>query len=284
MSKAPEFRPLAKEELPEAPWIGKLLEPLNRFLSGVRSSLANGLTIADNLNAEVRTIEFTTRADGAGAGPLHVWATRALGQSVATSAAATILFDTEHVDTHGAYDAAIGTFTAPLAGVYAISASVSFAGLTPGTGEMWVAIRKNADLVLRGTRHAIGNAAQIECASGAVALAAGDTITVAALQSNGASRSTDTTALPSLTIAKLGADAALAANGAFPVKWKSKVRGKLAGVVVLRCVEVDERNEKPVLAAVSVDWAQDGENTIIKNVTGLTGGKTYRLTVAALGG
>jgi hypothetical protein len=64
--KISEFRALAKEELPEAPWISKLLDPLNRFLSSVRAALANGLTFADNFNAEIRTVELTTRAGPTG--------------------------------------------------------------------------------------------------------------------------------------------------------------------------------------------------------------------------
>jgi hypothetical protein len=281
--KAPDFRPVAKEELPEAPWIGKLLEPLNRFLLAVRQLLANGLTFADNFNAEIRTIEFTTLAGTPDR--LALFASRsATPQAFVSGSLANVRFDVEGLDTHDAYDPSTGTFTAPEAGLYSVSTTVALDGLTAGTGYMYVRIRKNGGTTeVRGTRHGISGTAQAESASAIINLAAGDTLEVTPLHTNVSTRSTEALALAThLSIVKLDGSAAKA-NGAFPIRWKSKVRGKVTGMTVLRCVEVVERNEKPVLAAVSVDWAQDGENTIIRNVAGLTGGKTYRLTLAALG-
>jgi hypothetical protein len=278
--KIGEFRALAKEELPEAPWISKLLDPLNRFLLSVRAALANGLTFADNFNAEIRTVEFTTRATP---GVVAAYVERSTSpQSFASGSTLPVLFDSEILDTASAYDPVTGLFTAPAAGLYSVSATVALAGLT-AAGEMLLELRTGGGRTVRGSRHIIDNPWQSENVSAIVNLAAGESVGAFLYQSNGATRSTDATAgLTHFSVARL--DAGGVPNPAFPVKWKSKVRGKVAGILVLRCVEVDERNEKPVLAALGIDWAQDGENTIIRNVAGLTGGKTYRLTVAALGG
>jgi hypothetical protein len=279
--KIGEFRALAKEELPEAPWISKLLDPLNRFLSSVRAALANGLTFADNFNAEIRTLEITTRIS---TGLVSLSAARsATSQSFSAGINVVALYDTEHVDSHDAYDPSTGVFTVPAAGLYLVSASLSLMGTTAGTGIMILNIQKNGTAVAR-SQGGISGTIHSEEATALLSLAEGDAIRVAVYQSNGAARSSESVANVSrFSIVKLDGGAP-SANGAFPVRWKSKVRGKLTGILVLRCVEVLDRSEKPVLAALGVDWAQDGENTIIRNVAGLTGGKTYRLTVAALGG
>jgi hypothetical protein len=281
--KIAEFRALAKEELPEAPWISKLLDPLNRFLSSVRAALANGLTFADNFNAEIRTVELTTRAGPTGCAVLA--SRSATPHAFGSGAQEVAVFDTEALDTAGAYDPATGLFRAPSAGLYHVSAAVTLAGLTPGTGEMLVEIRTASGTpAARGTRHAIHSALQSETVSAVLALDADEWVGVFVYQSNGAARSTEPVARSSyLSVARMGGPDAIASL-ATPVRWKSKVRGKLTGISVLRCVEVVDRNEKPVLAALGVDWAQDGENTIISGVAGLTGGKTYRLTVVAFGG
>jgi hypothetical protein len=58
--KAPEYRPFQKEDFADQPWMEKLIRPLNTVLGQIRSGLANGLTFAENLNAEVKTIDVTT--------------------------------------------------------------------------------------------------------------------------------------------------------------------------------------------------------------------------------
>jgi hypothetical protein len=58
----------------------------------------------------------------------------------------------------------------------------------------------------------------------------------------------------------------------------------VAGVLVLRCVELQGRNELPVNDSLSVGWSADGGNVQLNSVAGLAGGKTYRLTLAVLGG
>jgi hypothetical protein len=280
--KIGEFRALAKEELPEAPWISKLLDPLNRFLLSVRAALANGLTFADNFNAEVRTIDVTTRSGPTGC---VVFASRStLPATFPTGAATIVPFDTVAFDPAGAFDSASGLFRVPAAGVYHVTATVTLSNLAPGTGEMFVELRVGAAVVARGTRHAIQGAWQAETASAFVKLAAGELVGAFVYQSNGADRGTETTPLAShFSIAKVGGADAISSLTT-PARWKSKVRGKVTGISILRAVEVVDRAEKPVFAALGIDWAQDGENTIIAGVAGLTGGKTYRLTVVAFGG
>jgi hypothetical protein len=246
--KIGEFRALAKEELPEAPWISKLLDPLNRFLLIVRAALANGLTFADNFNAEIRTIDVTTRDE---------WTALTLGAKYANWTnpdfyqGASYRWTDSGVELRGLVSPQSGaTTTDPVT-------TLPAALRPPKSRAFHVASATANTLVLVGAN---GN---VLVSEGAAPVAG---------------------AWISLDGIRFEAAGPRAANGAFPLRWKSKVRGKVTGIDILRAVEVVDRVEKPVLSALGIDWAQDGENTIIAGVAGLTGGKTYRLTVVAFGG
>lgn len=238
--KSPEFRQLAKEEFPEAAWIGKLLDPLNKFLSGVRSGLSNGLTLGDNFNAEIRTLDFTTRAAWIDVGAL-------LGSWVAYASNTSPGYSVVGYDVVLRGRVKGGSIGGPVLYLPA--------GYRPER-LMLFPVRGNG----------IFASVQVNPADGSVTPIDG---------------TSDDVSLDSVRFPVAGSPPA---SSTFPLKFKSKVKGKIGGMVVLRCIELDGKNEKPINSAVSVDWAQDGENAIIKNVAGLTGGKTYRLTVAAFGG
>jgi hypothetical protein len=246
--KIGEFRALAKEELPEAPWISKLLDPLNRFLLSVRAALANGLTFADNFNAEVRTIDVVTRDEWL---PLTLGAKYAAWTNPSFYQGASYRWTDDGIELRG--------LVSPLAGVTTADVVTTLpAALRPGRTRAFHVASSTANTIV-----AVGGEGSVLVTEGAAPVA-GSWISLDGVRFEAAGPRT--------------------VNAAFPVKWKSKVRGKVTGISVLRCVEVIDRVEKPVLAALGIDWAQDGENTIISGVTGLTGGKTYRLTVVAFGG
>lgn len=57
MSKLPPQSRLTLEDFPsEKSWIGKLISPLNGFMTALVSALNNGLTFSENLSSVVRTI------------------------------------------------------------------------------------------------------------------------------------------------------------------------------------------------------------------------------------
>lgn len=58
--KAFEFRPFVKEDFPEAPWMEKLIRPLNSVLGQLRAGLDRSLSLGDNLNAEIKTLDTST--------------------------------------------------------------------------------------------------------------------------------------------------------------------------------------------------------------------------------
>ena len=61
MSKITTTKKIVMEDLPEQhrPWLVKLVEPLNRFLEQAYAALVGGLTLGDNLKAQVSTITLT---------------------------------------------------------------------------------------------------------------------------------------------------------------------------------------------------------------------------------
>ncbi len=63
MAKAPKNSSIKKEDIPESPeWLEKLILPLNSHMLDVYNCLANGITLADNQSAMIKTIEFKTPA------------------------------------------------------------------------------------------------------------------------------------------------------------------------------------------------------------------------------
>lgn len=57
MAELPSQKRITQESFPDqADWIGKLLEPLNRFMEDVNRALNNNITMADNLDCMVKTV------------------------------------------------------------------------------------------------------------------------------------------------------------------------------------------------------------------------------------
>lgn len=57
--KPPDYRQIVREDFPGVSWIDKLIRPINVALGQIVSGLRNGLSFAENLNAEVRTVDLT---------------------------------------------------------------------------------------------------------------------------------------------------------------------------------------------------------------------------------
>ncbi|TXG85834.1 MAG: hypothetical protein E6R13_01600 [Spirochaetes bacterium] len=51
---------ILQEDFKDQPWIGKLLTPLNDVFTQLNSMLNGGLTIKDNLRAEIKELEIRT--------------------------------------------------------------------------------------------------------------------------------------------------------------------------------------------------------------------------------
>ncbi len=61
MSAPPKPTVLSKEDYPsEAEWIDRLLAPLNSFMTSTVTALTKGLTIDENLQAQIQELTFTT--------------------------------------------------------------------------------------------------------------------------------------------------------------------------------------------------------------------------------
>lgn len=64
MARLPPIKRLTTEDFKDqASWIGKLLLPLNDFMSTVSRALSKGLTFTDNFSAQVRELVHTESAD-----------------------------------------------------------------------------------------------------------------------------------------------------------------------------------------------------------------------------
>jgi hypothetical protein len=67
------------------------------------------------------------------------------------------------------------------------------------------------------------------------------------------------------------------------VRFTTTVKGRVVGMVVLRCAAVNGRDETAI-GLSAVGWDQDGETVTIRSIPGLIPGQQYRLTVAVFGG
>lgn len=59
MAQLPPIKRIVKEDFSDQPWAEKLLWPINRFMESVFGALDKGLTLGENLSAEIKTLTFT---------------------------------------------------------------------------------------------------------------------------------------------------------------------------------------------------------------------------------
>ena len=72
MARIPSIRRLTVEDFPDQKeWIGKLLQPLNQFMDEVAAGLNKNLEFGANIQAQIKVLEFQTRAVVADTFPLY---------------------------------------------------------------------------------------------------------------------------------------------------------------------------------------------------------------------
>lgn len=70
MAKLPPIKRILRENIKEAPaWIDRIIVPLNLFLESTYFALNKNITFRENINSEIREIEFTTKSDYTTASP-----------------------------------------------------------------------------------------------------------------------------------------------------------------------------------------------------------------------
>jgi hypothetical protein len=64
MAKLPILDRIRREDLPDSEdWVDNLIRPINRFMEAVYGALNLNLTLDENLAAQTKSIDFTTRSD-----------------------------------------------------------------------------------------------------------------------------------------------------------------------------------------------------------------------------
>lgn len=72
-------------------------------------------------------------------------------------------------------------------------------------------------------------------------------------------------------------------GGSYPVSFRQTFPGKCLGLWVVNAFE-NTASPAVLTSAVWADWEQKDNNLIINNLSGLTGGTKYKITVVAIGG
>jgi len=61
MARLPSIKRIVAEDFPSEvqKWVGKLLQPLNSFFESTHAALGKGLTVADNFDGMLKTVEVS---------------------------------------------------------------------------------------------------------------------------------------------------------------------------------------------------------------------------------
>lgn len=112
------------------------------------------------------------------------------GQSMPNSATTTIVYNNKDHDTHNAYNASTGVFTAPYTGRYHISYFITFASLSANTGEIISILGPSGGgETARGFHRPVDRAGVYGVSfSGDIDLVKGDQIVMGVFHNNGAAR------------------------------------------------------------------------------------------------
>lgn len=123
----------------------------------------------------------------------------------------TIIYTAKDIDTHGAYSTSTGTFTAPIAGVYEISASYAYASRTwATTDDFYMTYKKNGSAICQENftkPAAITEGGNYAGRTHLVRLNAGDTLTIAEFHGPATSYSltaTQSNVISTLSIKRVG--------------------------------------------------------------------------------
>lgn len=269
----------------------KFLQQLNPVLRAARTALSGGLTVADNMNAEIKTLTVTTPA----AGPFpdgrpYAAYTTAAGQSIASGANVIIQFGTQVADTDNAVtQGPPWKFIVPAgkAGVYRFSAMVTLSGATASDTTVILTTLKNGSEYFRLQR-VDANTTQNIGVSGSVDynLNVGDSVQIALFQNSGVSKTLESvygwTNWVTVTCLNLAQPAVLSC---FPVTVSTKV-SQPQGVVLIGCVDLASTPVVPALGGLS--WrgvsTTSGGAVQITDLPGLLPGHKYKLTVLVYGG
>lgn len=250
--KAPEFRPFVKEDFSEAPWMDRLIRPLNSVLGQLRAGMDGGLTLGDNLNAEIKTIDIGGGRAAVAVGDDAAW--RNVGEAGQPAWVTGTNVGAPYISTR--FRRAGGIVHVQVA-ANATSGAVLFVlpeGYRPAAEIRWPCMILGA-----GAAH------------GSVAVDGSVSVIWTGQAVSGVSFPAD------------DVPAGVAASSAFPVKLSTTVSGKIAGVLVLAAYSVSGRSLTAVSGIGGVGWDQDGSTIILRGVTGLNPGATYRLTLAVIG-
>lgn len=264
--KPPEFRQFVKEDFSEAPWMEKLIRPLNQVLGQIRAGIDRGLTFGENLNAEVKTVDL-------GGGKA----------STVVAASDTHAYAVADVTSGAPGSAAIVGSAAGISGVSIVTVNppnvrclrFTFASAMPDTNYVVAPASEYTNGVAMW-----GNDIRVMAkAVGSFDLGVRDGTSV------GSWNHIDTWSHRVSALAyRYSAPSGSGETSAFPLKFETTVKGKIAGVVLLRAVVLNGRDQTPVAGVGGVAWDQSGSTISLRSVTGLSAGSTYRLTLLVVGG
>lgn len=260
--KTIEWKPLVREDFAEAPWMERLIRPLNNAMGQLSAGVARGLTLGENLNAEIKTVDVGGGKPAVAAVPASppdtAWHTVGAGGEPA--------FQNSWANAAGSH--APCRFQRDGAQRVQIQGYVQSGG-APLVFTLPVGYRP---AYLLEFDDAAGGVWQVTSA-GAVNH-----------NSGAAPASMDSLSFPADDYTAPTGAAGANEVSAFPVKFSTTVRGKAVGLVVLRAVQLSGRDEIAVGGIGGAAWDQNGTTINLRSVTGISAGSTYRLTLLVVGG
>lgn len=259
----------------------RLITALNQFIGPTHQALNGQLSVA-NLRAEWIETKAVVPASAPG---LLAHYTATAGTSVDTATQTVLNFATKVTDTHSAVTTgAAWKFTAPQPGVYTIAAAAGFPFTISDAYFTLEAFKSGAKVFTFGIVNA-GATDQILCGSGSLYLAAGEYLDIRGYHQNGTTLVSYAGTNAWVTVACPGLPTAPAC---FPLDIAlQRLTTPPKAVFLAGAWQTPDPATATIIAPSQPQWAFTTKNGAphirIRNISGLTPGKSYKLRFLVVG-
>lgn len=283
MAKIVSVKRIYKEQFPNdvQKWIDQLLYPLNNALSQFVFAFNNNITLSDNLIAATKSFTLT--------GTSIITGDTTTGSNTIQNAEYY-----QYTPTNGTNYGVQNNLIVQGIGITSGTTISNIYDMVFSTTATIPTVTSSSPKVLTSVVGAsnfqIGQAITGPgIPSGTVITAVGSTTLTMSNPSSlstaitGAVITTTPSILLSNPVTATQKNAKIIVGGQFPYSFQHGLASRPTILLLDSCIE-STANPPPATEGIYIDWAVSGSNIIINNITGLTAGRSYNITVTAMAG